>query len=37
MNNIDTDIIDAIKRMVADQVSRARNRDPEWERTSAVS
>ena len=31
MNTIDTDIIDAIKRMVADQVSRARNRDPEWE------
>ena len=32
MNTIDTDITDAIKRMVADQVARARNRDPKWER-----
>jgi len=28
MNTIDTDIIDAIKCMVAYQVERARNRDP---------
>ena len=32
MNTIDNDIIDAIKRMVADQVERARKRDLNWER-----
>lgn len=32
MNTIDSDIIDAIKSMVAYQVERTRNRDPKWER-----
>ena len=32
MNTIDSDIIDAIKCMVAYQVERARKRDPKWER-----
>ena len=31
MNTIDSEIVDAIKCMVADQVERTRNRDPEWE------
>ena len=31
MNTIDSETVDAIKCMVAYQVERARNRDPEWE------
>jgi len=32
MNTIDSEIVDAIKCMVAYQVERARKRDPNWER-----
>lgn len=32
MNTIDSEIVDAIKCMVAYQVERARKRDPRWER-----